>query len=148
MEMRVDVHGMDDLTEAMVKIARKYPDKTGDFLKKQGYKARSRVTREMRNAVDVNESNDHSLGKAKNYSVSEPKGVGAWQHVEVSAKSPHFHLIEHGHNLLDRRTGQPVGKGWVQGYLVMDAAVRQTKAAMPHDARAFIDQFLAEEGMT
>jgi hypothetical protein len=137
---------MEELTQAMETIARKYPDKTGVFLRKQGLKARGRTIREVRNSVDTDESSNYSLGKVKNYSVSQPKGYGAGQYVELSAKSPHFHLIEHGHNLLDRRTGQPVGKGWVQGYQVMDAAARESKTAMPYDAEQFIDQFMTEEG--
>ena len=145
--VQVDFQGMDEITEAMESIARKYPDKTGDFLRKQGYKTRGRVVREMRNAVDTNESNRASLGRVGNYSVSQPKGYGAGQYVELSARSPHYHLVERGHELLDRRTGNPVGKGWVQGYLVMDAAIRESRAQMPYAAQEFIEDFLGEEGL-
>lgn len=146
-ETRIDVSGMDELVQTMESVARKYPDKTGDFIRKEAYKTRSRVVREMKSAVDVNESNRASLGRSGNYSVSQPKGYGAGQYVELSAKSPHFHLIERGHNLVDRRTRDPIGKGWVQGYLVIDAAARESKAQMPYDAQQFIDQFMGEEGL-
>lgn len=140
--------GMEDLEKSFAQLAKKYPDRAGEFLKKQAYKTRSGVVREMKSAVDVDLSNDKSLGKPKNYSVSQVKNYGKNQEVELTAKSPHFHLIEHGHELVSHGALKSSRKnlGWVPGYLVMDAERKRRDAKIPVECGEWADELLAEEG--
>ena len=137
--------GLEDLEESLSRLASKYPDRAGEFLKAQARKTRSGVIREMKSAVDVNTGNDKSLGKAKNYQISQVQGYGKNQEVELSAKSPHFHLIEHGHELLSHSPNKkPIG--WVPGYLVMDAEKKRRAQKAPTECAEWANELLKEEG--
>ena len=139
----VIMEGMEDLTESFERLVAKYPDRAGDFLRKQAFKTRSGVTREAKQAVDVDMGNDKSLGKAKNYEVSQVKGYGTAQEVELLAKSPHFHLIEHGHELVSHR-GRPIG--WVPGYMIMDAERKRRAEKIHGECAEWAEGILKEEG--
>ncbi len=139
----VKLKGMDELIDSVDALLQKYPDRAGDFLRKQALETRKGVAREARGAVDVDPTNKYSLGKATNYQVSQVKGSGLNQEVELSAKSPHFHLIEHGHQLLSH-SGNPIG--WVPGYKIMDAEAKRQKVRIPIEFEKMADAVLKEEG--
>lgn len=147
-DLMVTVKGMDEVIDGMKALAQKYPDRVGDFVRKEAFKTRGMIVKEVRDCLDVDHGNDASLGKIKNYAVSQVKGYGSGQYVEISAKSPHFHLLENGHNLLDRRTKQPVGQGWVPGYQMAGAAYKKEQERYPQNASEFIDDLLQKEGLT
>lgn len=141
----VIMHGMEDLEQSLEYLMKKYPDRAGEFLRKQAMETRKGTVKEAKQAVDVNMSNDKSLGKIKNYSVSQVKGYGTTQEVELSAKSPHFHLIEHGHQLVGHFPGRK-SIGWVPGYMIMDAERKRQEVKMPVECAKWADELLAEEG--
>lgn len=139
----VEVHGMDELIESVDALIKKYPDKTGDFLRKQAFETRKGIAKEARGAVNVNTSDKHSIGRAGNYRVSQVKGIGADQYVELSAKSPHFHLIEHGHELVSH-SGKPLG--WVPGYQILGTEVKRQQVRFPAAFEKMAEETLREEG--
>ena len=139
----VELHGMDDLIDSVDALMKKYPDKTGDFLRKQAMETRKGIAKEARSAVNVNPSNKKSLGRPGSYAVSQVKGYGADQTVELSAKSPHFHLIEHGHEQVSR-SGKHIG--WVPGYNILDAEAKRQKEKMPKAFEEMAEKVLSEEG--
>ena len=137
----VTIEGLDEVIDSIEKFTQKYPDKAGDFLRKQAMETRKGIAKEARAAVDVDTSNKYSLGKAGNYNVSQVMGYGAGQYVELSAKSPHFHLIEHGHQLVSH-SGKPIG--WVPGYKIMDAEAKRQSVKVPINFGKMVDDFLKE----
>ena len=139
----IELHGMDELIESVDALIQKYPDRSGQFLRKQAMETRKGVANEAKAAVDVNMSDKHSLGRAANYKVSQVKGTGTGQYVELSAKSPHFHLIEHGHELVSH-SGKPLG--WVQGYQILGTEAKRRKVQMPAEFAKLADEILREEG--
>ena len=139
----IELNGMDELIESVDALIQKYPDKAGEFLRKEAMDARKGIANEARSAVNVNTSNKHSLGKPSNYRVSQVMGTGSEQTVELSAKSPHFHLIEHGHELLSH-SGKHIG--WVPGYKILDAEAKRRELSMPQDFETMAEQVLREEG--
>ena len=143
--MEIRVEGMTELIKSFNNIAKEYPDIAGDAIRKEAFDFRKDVVREAKSAFNTNDGNKMSLGKEKNYEVSEVKGIGANQYVEVSAKSPHFHLLEKGHELTDKN-GQPVGKGWVQGYLFMDKQTKVHAEKFPEAVNQMADKLLKKEG--
>ena len=141
--MAIEIHGMEELIDSVNVLIKKYPDRTGDFLRQQAMETRKGIANEARAAVNTHPSNARSIGRAGNYAVSQVKGYGADQYVELSAKSPHFHLIEHGHRLVSR-SGRPLG--WVQGYKIMDAEVKRQQIKMPSNLEKMAEKVLSEEG--
>ena len=141
--MAIEIHGMDELIDSVNTLIRKYPDRSGDFLRKQAMETRKGIAAEARSAVNVNTSNKASLGKATNYKVSQVKGIGADQYVELTAKSPHFHLIEHGHEQVT-----PGGRhvGYVQGYKILDAEAKRQEIKLPRAFEEMAEKVLSEEG--
>lgn len=139
----IELRGMDELISSVDELVKRFPDKTGDFLRKKAMETRRGVAKEARSAVDVDPSNKYSLGKAGSYKVSPVMGYGADQYVELSAKSPHFHLIEHGHELVSH-SGNPIG--WVPGYKIMDAEAKRQSIKMPIDFEEMAESVLKEEG--
>ena len=142
MEAEMTFDGLDELVSDLESLAHKFPDRFGELLKKEAEDTRKDVVREVKSAVDIDSENRYSLAKAKNYKISQIKGYGESQYVEMSAQSPHFHLIENGHTLVSH-TGQAIG--WVPGYKIMDAAVVGHKIKMPINARRMADELLKAE---
>ena len=139
----VTIKGMDDLVESVDAFIQKYPDKAGDFLRKQAMETRKGIAKEARAAVNVDPSNPKSLGRTGSYRVSQVKGTGDGQSVELSAKSPHFHLIEHGHELVSH-SGKPIG--WVPGYNILSTEAKRRELAMPKEFEEMAEEALREEG--
>ena len=103
--MAVEIHGMDELIGSVDALIKKYPDRTGDFLRKQAMETRKGIANE--------------------------------------AKSPHFHLIEHGHEQVT-----PGGRhvGYVQGYKILDAEAKRREVQMPRAFEEMAEEVLKEEG--
>lgn len=140
----IEIRGLNEITEKVSKFVKKCPDKAGDFLRKQALITRGKVVKEAKSAVNVDTSNKRSLGKQKSYTVSQVKGYGTGQYVELTANAPHFHLIEHGHELVSH-SGRPIG--WVPGYLIMDAVRKKRRVEMPKEFETMVDNALKEAGL-
>ena len=141
--MAIELHGMDELIGSVDALIQKYPDRTGDFLRKQAMETRKGIANEAKAAVNVNTSHKHSLGKPSSYKVSQVKGIGSEQYVELSARSPHFHLIEHGHEQVT-----PGGRhtGYVQGYKILDAEAKRREIQLPRAFEEMAEEVLKQEG--
>jgi hypothetical protein len=142
--VKMDVSGMEDLQEALVTLAGRYPDKAGDLLRKDGRSLRKMIAKEARQQTDTNESHKMSLGKIGSYNVSEVKGLGTHQYVEISAKAPHFHLVENGH-MMKTKSGKTVG--FVVGVHFLDKATKEYKNDMPEHVENMVDELLKEAGL-
>ena len=139
----VIMEGMEDLTSSLEHLVMKYPDRAGDFLMKQGRETRKGAAKEMRSQVRTDTSERYSLGKLGNYRLTL-KGYGTAQEVELSARSPHFHLIEHGHAEYDFR-GFPTG-GFVRGYHIMDTERKKREQKIHGECMDWAEDILKEEG--
>lgn len=136
----LNVAGIEGLIEDFKKLARKCPDKTGELLQKEAKNLRKDVIKRVKKDKETNEKSKRSLTKASSYKISPVQGYNEKQYVEISAKSPHFHLVEHGHNIVmpyshgikgeknvkvpNKNAGQTVG--FVQGkHMMAEAAARE-----------------------
>ena len=98
----------------------------------------------MRQETNISAENKKSLGKIRNYKVSQVQGLGAYQYVELSAKSPHFHLVEHGHVL---KSHKKETIGFVPGKHVMENEIKKYQEQVPAMTEAMIETLLREEGL-
>lgn len=142
--LSMKVEGLDELTKELEKLVKKYPDRAGELLTKNARELRKDVVKEVKENTKTKGSSKRSLAKVGSYKISKVQGYGARQYVEVSAKSPHFHLVEHGHDLIIN--GQ--NRGFVQGKHMMKVAVRRCEATMPDTVKNMIDELLKEGGLT
>ena len=144
-DIRVDISGIDDLQKTFDDLVKKYPDSAGDLLKKEGRSLRKEITNKAKSVVKTDSSNRYSLGKAGSYKISQIKGYGSNQFVEISAKSPHFHLVEHGHEEYDFK-GNPTGR-YVQGKHFLQEATKEFQGDMPKHVESMVDNLLKEGGL-
>lgn len=156
----LDVTGMKELVEDFKKLARKCPDKTGELLKEEAKKLRKDVINRVKRDKETNEKSKRSLTKAGSYKISPVQGYNEKQYVEISAKSPHFHLVEHGHNIVmpyshgikgekkvkvpNKNGGQTVG--FVQGKHMMAEAAAQEQEKIVDVVSGMVDALLEEGG--
>ena len=158
----MQIDGLEELNTSLNNLIKRYPDKAGELLTKQAQELRKDVVQMVKNDLDYNSSAKRSLSKVKEYSISAVQGYGKQQYVEISAKAPHFHLIENGHQLVQPRTrtitlkdgskrkitlknGGQV-KGFVPGYNFMDRASKKRQINIPQELDKMIDKLLEEEG--
>ena len=144
-DVEITFSGLEELTESLDSLARKYPDRAGELLKKDAQQLRKDVVKKTKEVTNTRSSSKRSLGKAGSYKISPVLGFGAGQYVEVSAKSPHFHLVEHGHNLVTK-SGETIG--FVQGRHMMKETVKVYEEKMPETVSKMVDTLLKEEGLT
>lgn len=158
----MEVKGLDDLTQSFQMFVRNYPDKAGVLLNQQAKELRKDVTKQVKNDTDTDGTSEMSLAKSGSYEIGPVRGYGSSQFVEISAKSPHFHLLENGHYQVVPRTrtikvnggkkkisiksgGSDVG--FTPGYHFMDAASRKRQIAIPEGVEKMVNQLLREEGL-
>lgn len=159
----VQVSGLEELSDTFRDLIKKYPDRAGQLLQKEGRALRKDVTIKVKQRLNTSDKSKMSLAKVGNYRVTQPKGVGTAQYVEVIAKSPHFHLIENGHEIVTPTTrtitlkngskkkiklkngGQH--KGFAAGYKLMDESAREHQASMPDVVEDMVDALLREGGL-
>lgn len=117
------VEGLGELKKNLDELVKKYPDRAGNLLRAEALSLRKNVASEMRQKTNVSEKSKKSLGKIRNYKVSQVQGLGAYQFVEISAKPPHFHLVEHGHVL---KSHKQETIGFVPGKHIMESEVKRS----------------------
>jgi len=144
-DVQVTFSGMNELVESLENLTRKYPDKAGELLQKDAKELRKEVVKKTKEVTNTDSSSKQSLGKVGSYKISPVLGYGTNQYVEISAKAPHFHLVEHGHNKYDFH-GNPTG-GFVQGKHMMRETVKKHEEQMPKTVSSMVDTLLKEEGL-
>lgn len=142
MEQTITVSGAAELAKDFEKVIKKYPDDADNFLKRQARELRKNVVKNVKKDTHTKGATEKSLAKLKNYKISRIWGYGADRHIEISAQSPHFHLVERGHNLVIK--GKTVK--FVAGKHMMDNAVKSYEEQVEQAAEQFIDKLLKEGG--
>ena len=137
----IEISGMDELKISFEELAKKYPDTAGDLLKKDALKLRREIVGRSRELTNIKESK-HSLGKLSSYKVSQIQGLGKNQYVEISAKAPHFHLVEKGHEL---KTASGKTIGFVQGVHFLDKATKEYEDKYEDHVEKMIENLLKKE---
>ena len=135
-------------------IIKKYPDACEDFLYKEAKKLRKEIAANMRKTLNTDTNSKYSLGKASNYRIKKYDGIGARDaFVTISAESPHFHLIENGHDLVGHGKKSFKGKkkdwsgkdlGFVPGYKVLAETSSTFKRRMWRDVDALLDELFPD----
>lgn len=154
------MEGFEELAAELSRLSKKYPERSGELLKQEAKNFRKEVIKNVKKDTHPNADNKRSLSKASQYKISQVQGFGDKQFVEISAKSPHFHLVEHGHEMImpythgikgvkgavakNENGGQRVG--FVEGKHMMDKARRTYEERLPEAIDRMVDELLSEGG--
>ncbi|MBU5331416.1 hypothetical protein KQI61_04340 [Anaerocolumna aminovalerica] len=109
-EFELDI---DDIKESLASAIRKYPDLAEQRLRQISNNFRKDVVAKEKRVV----KDDEKVKKAKitttqGFKLSKTKGYNENMEIDFSAKAPHFHLVENGHEQVSK-SGQVTG--WVEG---------------------------------
>lgn len=137
------IDGLEELQETLNDLVKKYPDKAGEILKSNARQLRKDVTKEVRKVTDNYGKSKQSLAKVGSYRISPVQGYGMNQYIEISAKAPHFHLVEKGHELV--KNG--VNIGFVPGKHMMENTIKRHQEIVPETVSNMIDELLKEGGL-
>lgn len=140
----MSLEGLEELIESLENLSKKYPDRAGELLQKNAKMLRKEVVKNVKEDTKSKGKTKKSLSKESSYAISQVQGYGEKQYVEISAKAPHFHLVEHGHKLVSH-SGETIG--FVQGKHMMSNAVKKSEQNIPSMVEGMIAELLKEEGL-
>lgn len=159
----IDVIGLDDLTDSIKRLVKNCPDRVGKVLRQEALKTRKEIVKNAKSSLHVDTQNKKSLGRIGSYRVSQVKGFGMNQYVEIQARSPHYHLVERGHALVKprgrkikmksgnlkllkfRNGGQTIGS--VSGRFFLKKAKDNEALRFPEVIDDMVDELLKETGL-
>jgi len=130
-----DVSGLDTIQKKLNYVATKYPYESEILLKKMGNKFRNSVKKKT---PDSGLQSKRKL--MKSYRVSKVQGAGKDLYVEFRSTSPHFHLVERGHKIVDK-DGQDTGKR-VSGKFMVEETVLEYQKEFPKEIEKMVNQLL------
>lgn len=131
----LEINGLDTMQKKLNYVATKYPYESEILLKKMGNK--------FRNSVKCRTPDSGLQSKRKlmkSYRVSKVQGSGRDLYVEFRSNSPHFHLIERGHKIIDKN-GRDTGKRVEGKYMVEQTALEYQKA-FPKEVEKMVDSLI------
>lgn len=144
MSMEFDISGLDELTECLQKVVKRYPDKAMETMEKTGKKFKNRVIKITHSAVDQITGN-----LIKGYKLDPVEGYGLNTQVNFRGTAPHFHLIENGHNQVVGKSKKKAGRvvGFVPGRLIVHQAREEYKSQLPIILEETLTELLKESDL-
>ena len=163
MEATVTVKGIDELERSMRDMVRLYPDMAGDCLRSEAIKTRKDIVKNARSDTNTRSKSRMSLGRIGSYRVSQVQGYNERQYVEISARSPHFHLVERGHQIKvpyhftykNKITGEKIRRTWknggqikgrVEGKFFLKKAKDDEQERFPMFVSQMVDEMIKKAG--
>ena len=130
-----EVSGLDTMKKKLNYISTRYPYESEVLLTNMGNKFRASV---KRRTPDSGLQSKRKL--MKSYRVSKVQGAGKDLYVEFRSTSPHFHLVERGHKIVDKN-GRDTGKRVAGKHMVEQTALEYQKA-FPKEVERMVDKLL------
>ena len=133
--MGLEIQGLDTLQQKLTYISNRYPYESEVLLTKMGNKFRNSVKKRTPNS-----GYESKRKLMKSYRVSKVQGAGKDLYVEFRSTSPHFHLVERGHRIVNKK-GRDTGKR-VQGKFMVEQTVLEYQKAFPKEVEKMVDKLL------
>lgn len=132
----IEIHGLDEFKDAIEKVKKKYPDRAEAELRKLGNMLKKKAIQKTPES-----KSEHKYKLKKSYHLSQTKQVGGTIYIEFWNSSPHFHLIERGHRIVDRN-----GKshGFKPGVHMVEKSTEELNEEMPEELEAWLDDVYKE----
>lgn len=164
MDSNIDfsIEGVDELLSDLTRLTKAYPKKAGKMLREEAKGLVKEVVKNVKKSTKPDADNEQSLAKTSQYRISRVKPFGESHSVDISAKSRHFHLVEHGHEIIMPTFHGVIGKkgmripnrnpgrnvGFVEGKHMMADAVKTYERELPNALSNMVDALLEEEGFS
>ena len=133
--MGLEIQGLDTLQQKLKYISTRYPYESEVLLTKMGNKFRNSVKKKTPNS-----GYESKRKLMKSYRVSKVQGAGKDLYVEFRSTSPHFHLVERGHRIVNKN-GRDSGKR-VQGKFMVEQTALEYQKAFPKEVEKMVDNLL------
>lgn len=132
----IEIHGLDEFKDAIAEVKKRYPDRAEAELRKLGNMLKKKS---IQRTPSSNEEHKYKLKKS--YHLSQTKQVGSTLYAEFWNSSPHFHLIERGHRIVDKN-----GKvhGFQPGVHMVEKSTEELNNEMPEELRKWLDEVYKE----
>lgn len=134
MEFKID--GLAEFQEKVKLVEKKAPDRILKELDKQGRKLKKAAVAN----TPVGKGTKRKISKS--YKLLKTERVGSGFEKGITNKSPHYHLVERGHNIV-RKKGQPP-VGYVPGKFFFEKTIQEMEQPMNRDLRAWLDELYKE----
>lgn len=131
-----EIKGIEKLQNSIDYILTNYNDDAETILKKCGNNFKKSVVEKTPNGKN---KKDESKKLNRGYKVSQVQGYSKDKWVEIRSTSPHFHLIERGHEIYNRQ-GKPTGKR-TQGKFMMKRTAVEFDEKFPKELEKMINDF-------
>lgn len=131
----LEVSGLDTIQKKLNYISTNYPYESEVLLIKMGNKFRNSVKCKT---PDGGYESKRKL--MKSYRVSKVQGTGKDLYVEFRSTSPHFHLVERGHKVVDKN-GRDTGKR-VAGKFMVEQTAMEYQKNFPKEVEKMVDNLL------
>jgi len=139
-EMSLDIAGLEELERDLTKAIKKCPvqaketlNQLGNDFRKSGRKrGKAKLRPHKRTAEQKNKSINAKWGKKV---VDDSLGMT----VLVYNSAKHFHLIENGHNMVNKN-GQTVD--FIRGYHIMEETKNEYQSIVPERFQEMVDDIL------
>lgn len=148
-EISLDLTGVADLQESMMKAVNLYSNKVEEALEESGKDFKRRVIQETRKAVNQKTGN-----LIKGYKLDPVSGYGINMEINFRGTAPHFHLIENGHELVTPKTrkGKKLkngGKtvGFVAGRLIVHKIRSDYRIVFPQKMQKVCNEILKDSDL-
>ena len=133
--MGLEIQGLDTMQKKLNYISTRYPYESEILLTKMGNKFRNSVKKKT---PDSGVTSKRKL--MKSYRVSRVKGAGKDLYVEFRSTSPHFHLVERGHKVVDKN-GRDIGRR-VQGKFMVEQTALEYQKTFPKEVEIMVNNLL------
>lgn len=141
MSVEFTVVGLDNIRVSMEELVKLFPDDTEREFKRVAYSMRASVHKKIRERTDPITGNLETKG----VKVDPVKGFGKNKSIDIYGNQPHFHLIEHGHEIIDPKTGE--NKGFVPGFNVMADTVAEFQSEYPEKMDELVERLMKKKGL-
>ncbi|BEP28812.1 HK97 gp10 family phage protein [Helicovermis profundi] len=134
-DVEFNVDEIDDALRYMDEIVERLPRKSNRFLKKEAKKLKKQTISRAKSKVGKKTGNYlKGIKDGKPYKYN-----GGEQSIRVYNNAPHAHLIEYGHEVLDKNG---VSHGFKDGAHVFEDTERKFKNEFFKDCEDFVDDLL------
>ena len=131
----LEIDGLNTMQQKLKYVATHYPYESEILLRKMGNKFRNSV---KRRTPDSGLQSKRKL--MKSYRVSKVQGAGKDLYVEFRSTSPHFHLVERGHKVIDKN-GRDTGRR-VEGKYMVEKTALEYQKAFPKEVEKMVDSLI------
>lgn len=140
MSETIKFKGLDEFASQLQTLREKYPDEAEKELRKLGNILKKKAIEKTPEGKATKDK--YALKKC--YHLSSTKQAGSAVFVEFNSSSPHFHLIERGHKIVDKDGKE---HGFVPGVHMVESSMNEMDKEVPEELENWIGKMITRYGL-